>query len=298
MLEVIPLLDSWNPDFLAILSALFIAVARVFYTSGLAKVTPALSNFILALISTAIALLVYQSEGGLEKWPLEGLLWFISVGVFGTFFGRFMLMVSIKLLGMARSAVMAQTVLIWSAVPAVVFLGERMTFSIAAGTIGIMCGSILLVLDKGEAKKNFPLRYYLVPLVMTLSFSFAHMSVKRGLLIIPSPAFGMLSASMTAIFFTTGLLFLTDGVKWKTLEKRPLLAICFGSVLNGFASITLWGAMKYGDIVRVVPLNRLSVLLVIFFSWLFFRKQELINRRIVFGGILAVAGAFGIISGR
>lgn len=292
------MLDSWNPDFLAFSSAFFVAIARVFYTAGLAKVSPALSNFILALVSTAIALTIYLLEGGVQEWPLSGLLWFISVGVFGTFFGRFLLMVSIKLLGMARSAVMAQTVLIWSAVPAVMFLGEQMTLSIAAGTIAIMFGSILLVLDKGEAKKKFPLRYYLVPLVMTMSFSFAHMCAKRGLLVIPSPAFGMLAASTTAILFTTGFVFFIEGVKWKTLEKRPLLAISLGSLLNSFASITLWGAMKNGDLVRIVPLNRLSVLLVIFFSWVFFRKQELINPRIVLGGFLAVAGAFMIVSGK
>ena len=290
--------NSWNPDLLAITSAIFVAISRVFYTTGLAKVTPALSNFILALVSTAVALAVYLLEGGLQKWPIEGLLWFISVGVFGTFVGRFLLMISIKLLGMARSTVMSQTIMIWSAVPAVVILGERMTFSIAAGTIAIMCGSILLVLDKGEAKQKFPLRYYLVPLLMTMLLSFAHMCVKQGLLVIPSPAFGMLAASVTAIFFTTSFVFLIGGIKWKTLAKRPLLAITFGSFLNSTASISLWAAMKNGDLVRVVPLSRLSILLIIFFSWLFFRKQELINTRIVFGGILAVAGAFGIVSGR
>ena len=292
------MLDSWNPDLLAISSAVFISIARIFYTTGLAKVTPALSNFILAVVSTAVALLIYLLEGGLQKWPIEGLLWFISVGVFGTFVGRFLFMLSIKLLGMARSTVMGQTTMIWSAAPAVIILGERMTFPIAAGTIAIMCGSMLLVLDKGEAKKKFPLRYYFVPLVMAMLLSFAHMCVKQGLLVIPSAAFGMLAASVTSIFFAAGFVFLIEEVKWNSLEKRPLLAITFGSFLNTMASFALWGAMKNGDLVRVVPLSRLSVLLVIFFSWLFFRKQELISTRIVFGGILAVAGAFGIISGR
>ncbi len=292
------MLDSWDPNLLAILSAVLIAIARVFYTAGLTKITPAISNCILALVSTAVALTAYLLQGGVPEWPIEGLLWFISAGVFGTFVGRFLFMVSIKLLGMARSTVIAQTVLIWSPVPAVVFLGERMTLAIAAGTIAIMCGSILLVLDKGEAKQKFHLRYYLVPFVMTMAFSLAHMSVKKGLLEIPSPALGMLTASLTAIFLTTGFVFLIEGVKWKALEKKPLMAIAIGTLLNGFASFSLWGAMKNGDLVQVVPLNRLSVLLVILFSWLFFRKQELINFRVVFGGCLAVLGAFVIVSGR
>jgi len=54
--------------------------------------------------------------------------------------------------------------------------------------------------------------------------------------------------------------------------------------------------MKRGDLVQLVPLSRLSVLLAIL-PWFFYRKQDHIKLRIVFGGIFAVAGAFLIVSG-
>jgi hypothetical protein len=40
------------------------------------------------------------------------------------------------------------------------------------------------------------------------------------------------------------------------------------------------------------------VLLIIFFSWLFFRKQELVTTRVILGGVLSVAGAFVIVAGK
>ena len=55
--------------------------------------------------------------------------------------------------------------------------------------------------------------------------------------------------------------------------------------------------MQTGKVVEVVPINRLSVLFVILFSWLFFQRQELISLRVVLGGLLSVAGAYVIVVG-
>ena len=53
-----------------------------------------------------------------------------------------------------------------------------------------------------------------------------------------------------------------------------------------------------GRLVEVVPVNRLSVLLIIFLSWLFFRKQELVSFRVVMGGVMSVAGALLVVLGK
>jgi len=50
--------------------------------------------------------------------------------------------------------------------------------------------------------------------------------------------------------------------------------------------------------VQVIPINRLSVLWVIIFSWLFLKKQESVTSRIVIGGVLSVIGAFAIAWGK
>ncbi len=68
--------------------------------------------------------------------------------------------------------------------------------------------------------------------------------------------------------------------------------------MNVLAALLFWTAVRDGEIVRVVPINRLSVLFVIFFSWFFFRKQEAVTLRVVKGGVISVVGAFIIVSGR
>ena len=71
-----------------------------------------------------------------------------------------------------------------------------------------------------------------------------------------------------------------------------------GAAVNVVAALMFWTAVREGEIIRVVPINRLSVLFVIFFSWLYFRKQEAVTSRVILGGLLSVAGAFAIVSGR
>ena len=54
-------------------------------------------------------------------------------------------------------------------------------------------------------------------------------------------------------------------------------------------------AVQGGKVTRVVPIQRLSMLYIIFLSWIFFRMDEAISARVVLGGLLAVAGAWAIV---
>ena len=48
----------------------------------------------------------------------------------------------------------------------------------------------------------------------------------------------------------------------------------------------------------MVPINRLSILIVILFSWLFFRKQERVSFQVIIGGACSVLGAWAVVWGK
>jgi len=77
---------------------------------------------------------------------------------------------------------------------------------------------------------------------------------------------------------------------------RGYLFALLGGVFNAVAAIFFWTAVQNGEIVRVVPINGLSVLFVILFSWIFFRRQERITWQVAIGGVLSVAGAFILVA--
>ena len=81
------------------------------------------------------------------------------------------------------------------------------------------------------------------------------------------------------------------------LESVPPNVLALAAALFLTAALCFWTAVQMGEVVQVVPINRLSVLFVIIFSWLFFRKQEFITLRLILGAALSVLGAFVIAAG-
>ena len=291
--------DSIHPNILALIAACFIASARTLYRSGVARLSPVVMNVIMAPVQVCFGTVFYFLEGGVANWPLTGILWFAVMGVSGSFIGRYLSLVGMKLVGLARSSIVTQTSLVWASLFAVVFAGEQMTWLIAAGTLAIMMGSILLVYEKGEVQRRIPLYYYLAPLGTAVLFAMTHLFGKFGLQVIKSASLGMTIASIMGFCSMLIVLSVTgEGRKAKSWDKKGLLAVLCGACLNAMAAFFFWSSIKTGDIVQLIPLNRLSVLLIIFLAWLFFRKQEAVGWRVVIGGFLSVLGAVGVVLGK
>ncbi len=291
--------DSVHPNILVLVAACFIAFARTLYRVGVARLSPVVMNLIMAVVQVCLGSTMYLIEGGVEHWPLEGLLWFVAMGTSGSFVGRYLSLIGMKLVGLARSSIVTQTSLVWASLFAVAFAGEQMTWFIAIGTLAIMTGSILLVYEKGEIQRRIPLHYYLAPLATAVLFAMTHLFGKFGLLVIKSASLGMTVGSLTGFCYMCAVLpFSVEGRAPKSWDKKGLLAVLGGACLNALAAFFFWSSIKTGDIVQLVPLNRLSVLIIIFLSWLFFRKQEAVGWRVVAGGVLSVLGAVGVVLGK
>ena len=109
-----PLLDSAHPNLLALLSALFISVARTLYRGALASLSPLGDDGGGDHHHDNPRLRPLRPGRGLERWPLRGILWFALVGAIGGLGGRYAGMISIKLVGLARTPILTQTGLVWS----------------------------------------------------------------------------------------------------------------------------------------------------------------------------------------
>jgi transporter family protein len=161
-----------------------------------------------------------------------------------------------------------------------------------------MSGGALLVWDGGEMRKKIPLTYYLAPLLTAITFALTFLFRRYGLAWIPSSPLGMGLANGTAAFLMTGILCFTTEKTGQRWNYKGIWITALGAVFNATAALCFWVAVQMGEIVQVVPINRLSVLFVILFSWLFFRKEEAITWRVMMGGALSVAGAFLIVVGK
>ena len=291
------MLESVHPNLLALAAAVFVAAARMFYRVALGRLTTTLTTLTVNVVSVPFAAAFYWLGPGVPRWPLEGILWFVVVGLVGSLFGRYMSFQAIRLVGVARTSVAMQTVLVFSTALAVIFLGERLSAVVAAGSVLILCGGVFLVFERGEVREKIPLVYYLAPLLTAMSFAITFILRRYGLAWIPSSPLGMGTANLTAGVILAAALPFTGEKAVREGGRGGLLFAVLGGILNAAAALCFWTAVQMGEVVQVVPINRLSVLFVIIFSWLFFRKQEFITLRLLLGAGLSVAGAFVIAAG-
>ena len=285
---------------MALLSAFFISVARTLYRGALTSLSPLVTTVMATIVTSVFALGLYAMGAGLDRWPLRGILWFALVGAVGGLGGRYMGMISIKLVGLARTPILTQTGLIWSSGLAVVLLGERLTPLMVAGTLGIMAGGVLLLYDRKAVERPVPFVYYLIPVVGVAFASISHIVRKYGFVHIPSVTLGMSISNMTTLALLLASSFLFPAAKMKSgpFTRHSLLITALGAACNFLAAFFFWWALKDGEVIQVVPINRLSVLIVILFSWLFFKTQERVSAQVVIGGVCSLLGAWAVVWGK
>ncbi len=295
------MLDFIHPNVLALCSATLIAFARVSQRYAIARLKMHTANLLMGCVTATMGWLFYRLEGSLERIPYQGVLWFMAMGFFGSFAGRYINFVAIRYTGLARAAVMSQTVLVWASILAVFVLGEHVSLQKAVGILCIMCGASMLVYHpRGDVGQKIPPHYYAIPIASALMYAFAHLVGKFAFEWIPSSAFGMAIANTTSLAFLLGMLPLAPKGKERGARdaKKGYVALLLGAAFQGCGVFFFWSSVKLGEITRVIPLTRLSVLLIIFLSWLLFREQENVTWRVGGGGFLALFGAFAIVTGK
>ena len=293
------LLDFFHPNILALLSAIFVSFTRLSQRYVIDRMSALFANFILAIVTATFGWLFYSLDIVPLAFPWEGIFFFMAVGLFGPFAGRYINLIGIKLTGLARSTIVAQTVLIWSALLAVFVLGESMTILKGIGTGLIMLSSMLIVYDgKNVGKKKIPIYHYLVPALSALMYSFSHLSGKTAFSFIPSSTFGMAISNTTCLSILLFMVPFRKGTVIKEGSKKRFVFILLGSVTQSLAILCFWSAMKLGNMTQVIPLSRLSILLIVFLTWLFFKEEEKLTYRVFVSALLALAGAYGVVYGK
>ena len=280
------------------MAALNIAIARTLYRSVLLRLGAGTTALASGLVSLMLIWGYYFYTGTVDSWPLQGIAWFVIVGILGGVGGRYLNFFSMKELGLARTSVLMQTSIVWSTGLAITLLDERLNLAIGAGTAAIMIGSILLVHKGGSEPKEIPFAYYFIPVAAAFCLGLSHLLRKYGYFWIDSATFGLSISNTVSVMTMIAIMPFTNEQMPKSWGVRPMIFIVLGALFNALSALFFWTAVQRGEIVQVVPVTRISVLMMIFTSWLFFRKQERVTARVVYGGVLSVAGVFLVVWGK
>lgn len=128
----------------AFTAALAWGTDAVLARQGLKKVPPALGTFI-SLCASLIVCLIALAITGPARYPLQGVLWFMLIGLCNFLIGRQCNFRATQRLGAARAASLMATAPLFSVTLAVLFTGERLTLPLLLGVLMTVGGVILIV---------------------------------------------------------------------------------------------------------------------------------------------------------
>lgn len=164
---------------------------------------------------------------------------------------------------------------------AMIFLGEEITFLKILGIIGIGAGTCLMIekkvtapkdkaVNKGKVKNN---RWFLYASLSAVFASLTSILGKVGITDVESNL-GTAIRTFVVLIMAWVVVFITGKQKEvKQINKRELIFICLSGVATGASWLCYYKALQDGQASIVVPIDKLSIVITIAFSYFVFKEK-------------------------
>jgi len=276
-----------TPHVLALSSALCTASATMLIQRGLrgsSFYAGAWINVVVGAIAawTAAAWLV-----PVEEFTWQAVPYFALSGLIGTTGGRLFRVFAIQKVGApVAAAVNNMTPLVASGL-AILFLGERVTPPIVAGTLVIVLGTILLSLSGRLV--GFRVRDLSYPFIAASCFGIVQILRKLGLAS-AGPLLGATINVTAALIAVTAFVAASGNLGSLRCSRRSLLYFIGGGIAENGGVFFLLLSLGFGDVSVVIPLAGTAPLFVLGLAYLIPSEKSKLGWRIVAGVVLIVLG--------
>ena len=198
-------------------------------------------------------------------------------------------------LGPAVSGAVGNVTPVFAVLGAVLFLGERLGLSQAAGLALVVGGVALLALRGGAGGRKWSLWVLGLPLAAALVRGAIQPAIKTGLALWHEP---LAAAAIGYAMSTLVILALVGRRAWREGPAHPAGVRWFLAVglCNGSATFLLYAALGLGSIALVAPLVALFPLMAVVMSFFFLRGEQL-HAVGLLGIVVSVAGVILLLAG-
>ena len=172
---------------------------------------------------------------------------------------------------------------------ALIFLQEGLTWGKVASVILIGTGTLLMISKKESDQERKKGNGWLVYAV--LSAVFASLTAILGKVGIAGVDSNLGTAIRTTVVLAMAWLMVIIGGKQheiKRIEKKELGFILLSGIATGASWLCYYRALQDGPASVVVPIDKLSILITITFSWIVFHER--LTKKAAFGVILITLG--------
>lgn len=278
---------------LAIIAAFLYGVSMITARIGLQDMdtfSGALISMGFSFLGSLLLIIFWVPIADFADWAL---VYFILAGLSGPCIGRFLLFIGINRVGSSIASTLYSIKPLFSALAAVLILGENLTTVIGMATV-IMVAGLALVSSKPSAKQDespWAKKDLIFPILAGAAYGLAHVFRKIGLNINHEPLMGVAVQNVVALSISLTMAFFRKNQRQLAFD-HPKAWVLFGlsGIFSVLGQLALFHALNIGDVVIVSPLSAISPLFVIAMAAVFLKKSERVTWKLIFGAILIVGG--------
>ena len=287
---------------LALLASFFFSSRDVSVRKSLVKADLYSSLVITLLFAIPISGVIALLTG--EIWQLTTLdpiviQLFATVGILQFVFTRGLYYAGIGILGASRAIAIVKMDSALAVLLAVLFIGEGITLLIAISVIVVMAGVFLVSFSEssGQQKEGTAVmrqKFYrgLMYLILGATGSAVlPLMIRVSLLQSGVPVLGIFIASSFALMVLAPLSLVGRfRNRLLGLDRNSIKFITYSSIFATSGQIAKFVALGLAPVVFVAPILNANILITFFLAYLFIRRQELVNSKVIVGGLLVVVG--------
>ena len=286
------MLANIPPQLIALTAALSYATSGIAAKRGMRYSTP----ITVTLVSLSIHALglwsVLLLTTGVPRVPAWALVLFIVTGTLQPVI-RVFTYAGIFYMGASRGTTVRGSHPLVSTTIAILFLGERASFSIVLGTVLIVTG-VTLISWQPQSQPGFRWRHVGFPLGAAVLAGVSHPIRRYALGLANEPLFFAAVIGLVSLIWIGGYLLLpmhAERPVWNRRSIGPFLVAGFFETLGILLVIT---ALSVGKVVIVSPIVATSPLWILLGTWIFLRGIERLTFRTILGALAVVSGTIAI----
>jgi drug/metabolite transporter (DMT)-like permease len=278
---------------LALLSALSFGLSQTLVRKNLSR-----SNFLYITLTVTIM-------GNIILWPLalaftdlntinpQGILLFIIAGLLAPGVARLFYFKGMETAGMSANASIFASYPLYTSITATLVLGEVLTTENWIGLVCIIVGVIFIGrnINTGDPQTTKTTKKgIIIAFLGSLAMAFSQILRKEGLNIYSEPLLGVAAGYTTSLIVYILVIRLSRNTVTPHFSLNDIRNFWKPGVGIATGWLLAFVALSQDMVSIVTPILQTELLFILFFAYVFLRKQEKISLKLAASAILIVAG--------
>ncbi len=261
---------------LAFGSAFFAGLTSITAKCGIKKTDSTVATAIrtgVVLICSAVMVTIVGSWGGITNIDTKSRIFLVLSGIAtGASWLCYFKAISIGDVNKVVPLDKSSTVL--AAVIAIIFLGESVTVPKITGLIAVTVGTYMMIGKRdGAGEKKRGLGWFFYGSLSAVFAALTSVLAKVGIENVDSNLATTVRTAVVLVMAWLTVLVTGKGKLVKETTKKELLFIVISGILTGASWLCYYRALQLGEVSVVAPIDKLSILVSIAFSYIVFKEK-------------------------